>query len=227
MIDLLFRRLRRLLQTPYGQSNPTNRERFETVFRTRRWATGQSVSGPGSDLGSGSVEHSIRMLTKTVDELGVRSIADVPCGDFNWFDLFLRDRPQVDYVGYDIVAPLIAQNRAAHPGRRFEVLDIVTEVPAPADLIFSKDLVNHLYERDVWATLRNMSASGARWLMITSNTGAPNKELTLLRSGASRELDLQTAPYSLPTPVWSDHYLSLWRAEDVAARVAEHDRQTA
>ena len=225
MIKALLRRARRLLKpAPYGRLNPTNRERFETVFKTRRWAIGESVSGPGSDRSSGQVDHAIRILTKTVDELGVRSIADIPCGDFHWFDLFLNARPRIDYVGYDIVEPLIDQNRAAHPDRRFEVLDIVTGVPAPADLIFSKDLVNHLYERDVWAALRNMAASGSRWLLITSNTGYPNRELDMRLPGASRELDLQAAPYSLPEPIWSDHYLSLWPAEAVAARVAERDR---
>ena len=224
MIDRALRLLRRLFVPAYGLRNPTNRERFETVFRTRRWAIGESVSGPGSDRDSGQVAHAIRMLTKACDELGVRSIADIPCGDFHWFDLFLRDRPQIDYVGYDIVEPLIARNRIDHPGRRFEVLDIATEVPAPADLIFSKDLVNHLYERDVWAALRNMAASGSRWLLITSNAGYPNQELDMRRPGASRELDLQAAPYSLPEPIWSDHYLSLWPAEAVAARVAERDR---
>ena len=197
------------------------------MFRTRRWALGESVSGPGSDRDSGQVEHAIRMLTKACDALGVRSIADMPCGDFHWVHLFLKDHPGIDYVGYDIVEPLIAQNREAHPEHRFEVLDITTQVPAPADLIFSKDLVNHLYERDVWAALGNMAASGSRWLLITSNTGHANKELFMLRPGASRELDLRTTPYSLPEPVWSDHYFSLWTVEAVAARVSERVRQTA
>ena len=225
MIDLWLKRARRYLIPAYGLSKPTNRQRFEKVFRSRRWAIGESLSGPGSDRDSGQVVHSVRMLTKAVEELGVRSIADLPCGDFHWFDLFLKDHPQLDYVGYDIVEPLIARNRIAHPDRRFEVLDIVTEFPAAADLLFSKDLVNHLYEQDVWAALRNMAASGSRWLMITSNTGFPNTELYMFRPGASRELDLQAAPYSLPSPIWSDHYFSVWSVEAVARRVAEHDRE--
>ncbi|WP_309629739.1 hypothetical protein [Brevundimonas sp.] len=227
MIEVWLRRLRRRFVPAYGLRNPTNRQRFETVFRTRRWALGESVSGPGSDRDSAQVDHAIRVLTKACDELGVRSIADLPCGDFHRFDLFLKDRPAIDYVGYDIVGALIGRNRIDHPGRRFEVLDITSQVPAPADLIFSKDLVNHLYERDVWATLRNMAASGSRWLLITSNTGFANQELFMFRPGASRELDLRASPYSLPEPIWSDHYFSLWTVEAVAARVAERDRQPA
>ena len=226
MIDSVVRWFRRTFVPAYGLRNPTNRERFETVFRTRRWALGESVSGPGSDRTSGQVEHAIRVLTKACDELDVRSIADIPCGDFHWFDLFLQDRPGIAYVGYDIVEPLIARNRIIHPDRRFEALDIVTDVPPPADLIFSKDLVNHLYEADVWAALRNMVASRSRWLLITSNAGATNEELYMFRPGASRELDLQTAPYSLPEPIWSDHYFSLWTLEGIAARLAEREGQT-
>jgi hypothetical protein len=206
---------KRLEKRPYGESQPTNRERFTRVYETRRWATGESVSGPGSDHGSGSVEHTTRLLHRFIPELGVRSIADIPCGDFHWMGEVLSAHPDVRYVGYDIVAPLIARNWRTQPGRSFAVLDIVTEVPPAADLILCKDLVNHLYERDVRAALKNMVASGSTWLLITSNTGFENLELDMLAPGASRELDLAAPPYDLPPPVYGDHYLSLWRLEEV------------
>lgn len=206
---------KRLEKRPYGESLPTNRERFTRVFETRRWATGESVSGPGSDHGSGSVEHTARLLHRFIPELGIGSIADIPCGDFHWMGDVLSAHPEIRYAGYDIVEPLIARNWRSHPGRAFAVLDIVTEVPPPADLILCKDLVNHLYEADVRAALRNMVASGSTWLLITSNTGYENLELEMLAPGASRELDLVAPPYDLPPPVYGDHYLSLWRMEDV------------
>ena len=62
MIDSVLRWFRRTFVPAYGLRNPTNRERFETVFRTRRWALGESVSGPGSDRTSGQVEHAIRVM---------------------------------------------------------------------------------------------------------------------------------------------------------------------
>jgi len=210
---------RRLERRPYGESRPTNRERFTRVYETRRWATGESVSGPGSDRGSGSVEHTARLLHRLIPDLGVRSIADIPCGDFHWIGDVLTAHPEVHYIGYDIVEPLIARNGRTHPGRAFAVLDIVTEVPPPAELILCKDLVNHLYERDVRAALANMVASGSTWLLITSNTGFENVELDMLAPGASRELDLAAPPYDLPPPVYGDHYLSLWRLEAVGRAI--------
>jgi hypothetical protein len=148
-------------------------------------------------------------------------MADIPCGDFNWIGDFLRAHPGIDYVGYDIVEDLIAQNRMRHPDYRFEALDITAEVPAAADLIFSKDLINHLFERDVWAAIDNMVASGSRWLLITSNAGETNTELELLTPRSSRHLDLRGAPYGFPEATYADHYLALWRIEDLKPVLAK------
>jgi len=194
--------------------------RFTTLFTKARWVSLESASGPGSDRDSECVTHAIAVLAMVARDFDIRSLADLPCGDFNWMSLFLEDHPEIDYVGYDIVDELVAQNRAANPHRRFQVLDITADTPPPADLMFSKDLVNHLFERDVWSALRNMAASGSRYLMITSNNGHANTELELLTPRSSRHLDLSAWPYLLAEPVYADGYLSMWRTEDVAARLA-------
>ncbi len=205
----------------YRDTTPAHAERFDQVYRTRTWATGDSASGEGSERDSPCVHQSVQVLTEVCSRFDVRSIADVPCGDFNWFDLFLNDHPTIDYIGYDVVEAIVAANRVRHPDRRFETLDITRSPPEPTDLIFCKDLVNHLFERDVWAVLENLAASGSRLLLITSNAECPNAELILTEPGASRLLDLTAAPYSLPEPIWADHYLSLWALDDVARRLAE------
>jgi len=137
---------------------------------------------------------------------------------------FLRIHPEIEYVGYDIVPALIEQNRKAHTGHRFEVLDITSRTPPACDLIVCKDLVNHLFERDVWAALGHMAKSGSRLILISSNAGQVNEELNLHAPGASRLLDLSAPPYSLPEPLYADHYLSLWTAEAVARRLADRRR---
>jgi hypothetical protein len=196
-------------------------DRFTEVFEQRMWRSEESASGPGSDRSSRSVTHCIDLLHRFTQELDLKSIADAPCGDFNWMPAFLDQHPEVDYVGYDVVPAVIAQNRQRHPGRRFETLDLAREVPAQADLVFCKDLVNHLYDRDVWAALENMVKSGAKYLMITSNRGSVNTELDGSRADASRHLDLEAQPYSLPKPIYGDHYIALWRREDVERRLQE------
>jgi len=214
--------LRRLFRPPpYSKTRPSNRDRFTDVFTGGRWVVGESVSGPGSDRGSGQVIHALRVLDGVCRDYAVGSIADIPCGDFNWMGDFLDQHPGIDYVGYDIVPALIARNREVHVGRRFEVLDITRQTPPSVDLIICKDLINHLFEKDVWAALAHMAGSGSRLILITSNAGYENEELELRTPSSSRPLNLSVSPYSLPEPLYADHYLSLWSAQAIIARLAE------
>lgn len=196
-------------------------DRFTEVYENRLWLSDESVSGQGSERGSGSVAHAVARLDQITRDLGVRSIADVPCGDFNWMPMFLDQHPEVDYVGYDVVPALIAENRSRYPGHRFELLDITLATPAQADLIFCKDMFNHLKTDDVWRALENMVASGPKYLMLTTNKGFENTELEPTEAHASRFLNLEVAPFSLPAPLYDDHYLPVWRVEDIQQRLAE------
>lgn len=198
--------------------------RFTEVYEQRLWLSEESVSGSGSERESGQVRHALEVLHRFTPELQIRSIADIPCGDFNWMPLFLEQHPEVAYVGYDVVPALVAENRARFPGRRFEVLDITRKVPAQADLILSKDLFNHLSFDDIWAALENMVASRPRFLLLTTNKGFENLELEPTQAHASRHLDLQAAPFLLPEPLYGDHYLLLWDSETVRRRLVEAGR---
>ncbi len=199
----------------------SNRDRFTLVYEQGSWKSDESVSGLGSERSSGQVHHTLGLLRRFVSELDIKSIADVPCGDFNWMPLFLEEHPQIAYTGYDVVPPLIANNRARYPQYRFEVLDVAKKAPTAADLLISKDMMNHMFERDVWAALENMVASGSKYLLLTTNRGFENVELNRRRVEASRLLDLEAAPYSMPQPLYGDHYFLLFKREDVARRLAE------
>lgn len=200
---------------------PNNQARFTLVYKERNWLSDESVSGSGSERASGQVLHTLDLLERFTRELGLGSIADVPCGDFNWMPLFLEAHPHIAYTGYDVVPPLIASNRKRYPQHRFEVLDITKKAPKAADLLISKDMMNHLFERDVWAALENMAASGSKYLLLTTNRGFDNSELSPAQVQASRYLNLEAAPYSMPEPLYGDHYMLLFRREDVARRLAE------
>lgn len=211
--------LRARLGRAGARVDPANQARFEEVWRAGLWGSKESASGPGSERSAGSVTHSVEVLDRLIGDLGVRSLADIPCGDFNWMPLLLERRPGLSYRGYDVVEALIADNRRRFPGMRFELLDITRSPPARVDLIFSKDLMNHLPEAQVWAALENMVASGSRWLLLTTNRGFANTELQEGVPHASRHLDLENAPYSLREPLWGDHYLLLFTREQVARRL--------
>ena len=161
--------------------------------------------------------HTLELLKRLVAELDVASLADVPCGDFNWMPTFLDAHPSIGYVGYDVVPALIAQNRQWFPDRDFRLLDITEAVPDAADLLLCKDLLNHLSEVDVRAALANMIRSGSTYLLLTSNRGFTNEELGAEQPHASRFLNLEAPPYALPPPLFGDHYFLLWRGADLQA----------
>jgi len=140
----------------------------------------------------------------TVSEHGAATMADIPCGDFNWMPLFLDAAPFVTYQGFDIVPEIIAENRRRYPTRRFEELDITREVPPRADLIFCKDLLNHLTFLDVRAALENMRRSGARLLLASNNFGHAHVDLPSLGLTSSRHLDITQPPPQRTAPHLDD-----------------------
>lgn len=112
---------------------------------------------------------------------------------------------------------VISNNRKSHRSTSFNVLDITTEIPPRADLVFSKDLVNHLLDADVWRSVANMVRSGSTYLMITSNgVSTPNEDLPRNIGGMSRLLNLRKPPFDFPLPLYDDGYLAMWRTEDLA-----------
>lgn len=145
----------------------------------------------------------------------VTSVADIPCGDFNWMDIYLTATPRIAYVGYDIVRPLIRANRRRFPRWRFEALDIVSQVPPTADLIFCKDLFNHLEAHEIVDAISNMRRSGSGWLLASNNFGYEYIPLGEGPHSDSRHVDLTLAPFCYPAPVWSDHYLGLWKLREM------------
>src|SRR5438046_7814005 len=56
--------------------------RFTDIYRHRGFGGADSASGPGSDLAQ---TQSIRdALPELLRELGVRTLLDIPCGDYHW-----------------------------------------------------------------------------------------------------------------------------------------------
>lgn len=192
-------------------------DRFSEVYARGLWQTDETASGLGSERASGQVAHALTLLDRFTRQYDIRSIADLPCGDFNWMPAYLKAHPQVAYVGYDVVPALIEANRSRFPERRFDLLDVTEAVPERADLLFCKDLLNHLSEADIWTALANMIGSGATYLLLTTNRGFANMDLEADVPHASRFLNLQASPYDLPPPLFGDHYFLLWRGNDLKA----------
>jgi glycosyltransferase involved in cell wall biosynthesis len=196
---------------------------FEEIYCTNVWGSSESHSGHGSSAGATRVLRTA--LSQLFSDLGVQSMVDVPCGDFNWMRLL--DLP-VDYFGADIVPQLIEKNQRnySRPGRAFGLLDVVKDPLPKADLVFSRDLLVHLSERDIRSALKNICDSGARYLVATTFTSR-DKNVDI-PTGLWRTLNLQRPPFSFPPPMrlinerceegdglWADKCLGVWDINDV------------
>jgi hypothetical protein len=191
------------------------RARFTAVHDENLWGSEESRSGWGSERGTPSVIVAQAAIEKAVAEHGVRSIHDIPCGDFNWMPDLLARLRTVTYRGFDIVEPALARNKDRHPTREFRVLDITTTVPPAADLIFCKDLLNHLGDEDAKRAIENMRRSRSTFLLASNNIGFDNAPLPDV-PGASRHLDITAPPFRYRAPLWTlDGYMSFWRLAEI------------
>jgi hypothetical protein len=180
---------------------------FSLVYHLNLWGDSESRSGEGSRRDSPCVTDALGALAYVGRRFSIRSLNDIPCGDFNWIGQYIDAHPEIEYRGFDIVAAIIKHDRAKAPHKTFDPLDIVVAVPPRADLIVCKDLLNHLRYYEVRAAIANMRASGSKLMLATNNFGHVNSELRL---NGKRQLDLCAQPLVYPAPIWRRGYLGLW-----------------
>ncbi len=200
---------------------------FTAIYRTNRWGSAETRSGPGSELLR--MQRVISRLNALIRELGVRSVLDAPCGDFNWMRYV--DLDGVSYTGGDIVEELIESNRVRHqaPGRSFQLLDFTAEQVPRVDLILCRDALVHFSYQHVVEALTRFRQSGSRYLLTTSF--AQTRTNTDIVTGWWRPINLRLAPFGLPEPLrvlndeesddfYDDKVLALWDLRQIPARFA-------
>jgi SAM-dependent methyltransferase len=216
-------RLRWVWQRRRAPKPKSTEEIFTSIFRRQAWGKTASVSGPGSDLSqTGRLVASLRNLMEAHD---VRSILDIPCGDFHWMRTV--NLQGLSYIGADIVCELVTQNqRYAAEGIGFRHMDLLTDPLPKVDLILCRDCLVHFSFDDIFKALRNLCASGSKYLLTT--TFPTRQENFPIPTGKWRPLNLERAPFFLPPPVlilnegcsenggeYADKSLGLWKLNDV------------
>ena len=198
---------------------------FRDIYRRRHWTGGQSASGAGASMDQTNAIR--RSLPALLRELDTATLLDLPCGDYGWMRTV--DLPVARYIGADLV-PEIVEPLAAEFGdarREFRVLDLMRDPLPSADLLFCRDCLVHLSFADIRRALENVLRSGIPHMLVTTFPGAePNEDIV---SGDWRVLDLERAPFHLPSPirilnegctesdgVFADKSLGLWRTDALA-----------
>jgi hypothetical protein len=189
-----------LLRKAVGDAAVSESLRHEQLFAANvslyRQQRLESLSGPGST--SEQTRQLRERLPLLLEGLGVRSLLDAPCGDFNWMQ---HVRLGVDeYIGADLLDELVADNAVRHaaPQRRFVRADVTRDALPRADAILCRDLLTHLSFAEIFAALENFRRSGARYLLTTTFTALrPNRDT---ENGEWRTLNLTLPPFDLPQP---------------------------
>jgi hypothetical protein len=199
-------------------------ERFARIFTTNLWAS-DSRSGLGSELTATAVVR--EQLPRVLQALDATSLLDLPCGDFSWLSTVPLD---VDYIGGDIVADLVASNEQQFGGpgarRRFMRLDLTADALPRVDVVLCRDCLVHLSFGHISQAFDNLRRSGSTWLLTT--TFLEHHENADIESGDWRMLNLTRPPFNLPAPeavfvegclegqgAYADKALGLWRIADL------------
>jgi SAM-dependent methyltransferase len=193
---------------------------FQKLYRRNLLRNMESVSGSGSTLEqTGELRSQLPLL---LNELGVRSVLDAPCGDFNWMRHVVAGIEH--YTGVDVVPDIIEANQRSYgcPTREFRVADICQDPLPCADLVLCRDCLVHLCFADIFRAIGNFRRSGSRYLLTTTFTGLPgNADIV---TGEWRPLNLLLPPFGFPVPErvlnercsegsWHDKCLALWPLE--------------
>jgi len=212
----------------FGAFRVALKENFSAIYENNAWGSSESVSGGGSTSGHTQViREALPVLLK---DLGVRTLLDIPCGDFNW----MKEVPLeiARYIGADIVPELVALNTKRFGKQKpaivdFLELDITTDRLPTMDLILCRDCLVHLCFDDIWRAINNIRQSNSQYLLTTTFRDL-DRNIDIV-SGAWRPLNLQLPPFAFPAPVrivneyrtaaesrgYPDKSLGLWRIADM------------
>ena len=142
------------------------KEKFTEIYKNNLWGSPESASGGGSEMQNTKVIR--RELPVLIQKLGITSILDIPCGDWNWMKDV--DLCGASYIGADIVKPLIEENKIKYPDIDFRVLDLTNDDLPKVDLVFVRDCLGHLSNENVHKSIENIKRSGSKYLLATSFT---------------------------------------------------------
>lgn len=198
-------------------SEKTVAQIFTETYEKRHWRSKESVSGAGSELRR--TENLRRELPVFLKKHGIKSLLDLPCGDFNW--MRRTDLSEMDYLGADIVPALVEANRRAFSGPKiaFQKLDLLADPLPKVDCVLVRDCLVHLSFEHIKQAVGNLKYSGSQFLLTTHFPDLSQNED--IQTGFWRPLNLEIAPFFFPKPMAvlredeSSKSLALWEIADL------------
>jgi hypothetical protein len=169
---------------------------FTDIIANRWW-------DPNVPCGSGSSLEYTQLLRDALPDFlvkhGITSMLDAPCGDHSWMSL-IQFPSGFSYMGGDIVEFLIDQNKKQWPNKEFTVFDLTQDHLPDVDLLFCRDCLFHLSEKDLVKVFDNIRSSSVKYIMTTSYKSGHYSNHDI-KTGSFRPINLELAPFNLPVPV--------------------------
>ena len=177
--------------------NPLLTNKFSEIYSTggKLWKGVESASGRGSD--TATTARVREMLPRIVHGLGVNTLLDAGCGDWNWMRQI--DLGNVEYHGVDIVPGIIDANRQKYPHHDWGVADITSDTLFKADLILCRSVLFHLSLDNVHKAVANLKSTGSPWLLTTTYP-LHAKDWDEIKDGGFHPVNFERSPFNWPKP---------------------------
>ena len=205
-------------------SKLTNQERFEMIYNENFWESNESSSGIGSEIKN--TKEVLKAIKLVIKECKIKSIIDIPCGDFNWMSSL--DMENLDYKGFDIVRSVIKENNKKYkkPNVNFYYSDIINSELPKGDLILVRDCLVHFSLKDIKKSIFRIKQSKSTYLLSTSFVNLEKN--TDIYTADWRPINLEKKPFNFPKPIitineecdemdgiYSDKCICLWEIEEL------------
>lgn len=206
----------------YRFKNQNSEDVFTIIFKENHWKDNESKSGTGSNRKN--TQHVVSILNSTLLKFDIKSILDIPCGDFNW--MVNVSMNNIKYIGADIVDELIQLNKERFSNQNFEFrkLNVIESDLPTVDLVFCRDCFVHFSYADIFDSIKSIALSNSKYLMCTTFPSHDNYNII---TGDWRPINLQKPPFNFPDPLvinneftgedkrYADKSLAVWRIQDL------------
>jgi hypothetical protein len=178
-----------------GNRPPSLTSTFNRIYAEGTWgkdSAGKGTSGSGSTL---EITREYRAYIEAfIKTHAVKSVIDAGSGD--WSFSAAIDWGDASYLGIDIASDVVEAVRKNHETNKikFQVGDITEDLPR-ADLLISKDVLQHLSNRLIHKFIKNnLKTNKYKWVILTHGRSSENHDIP---NGGYRGIDLSAPPFEV------------------------------
>ena len=130
--------------------------KFSYIYKNRYWMNDKDGSLSGSGSSEQASQNLVNELNNFIAEKNIRSILDIPCGDWKWMPKI--DMRDIQYTGGDIVQDIVTANQQKYSNNNihFKRINLSRDSLVSSDLIIVRDLLVHLKNDDIFKCLENI-----------------------------------------------------------------------